>query len=137
MKKFVSGTWLLTIVCVATLSAADVEMDVLVKSDKMWDGTSLPDCSDEETEVSIIKITIPPHTALPVHKHPVINAGYLISGSLTVHSEAGGEKHLKSGDGLIELVDKWHYGRNDGDEPAVIVVVYVGAVGQPLTIKKE
>ncbi len=119
------------------LSAADVKVEVLVKSDKMWDGTSLPDFSEKETEVTVLRITIPPHTTLPLHKHPMINAGYMVSGELTVESEDGKVLNLKQGDVLIELVDKWHFGSNNTDQPVVIVVFYVGTKGQPLSIKKQ
>jgi quercetin dioxygenase-like cupin family protein len=118
-------------------AGGDVQVETLAKSDTMWDGTSLPDFSDKETEVTILRITIPPHTTLPVHKHPVINAGYMLSGQLTVQSEEGKTKLLKEGDALIELVDKWHFGMNATDEPAVIVVFYLGTEGDPVSITRQ
>ncbi len=115
-------------------AAATIQVETLVKSEAMWDGTSLPDFTDEETEVTVLRITIAPKATLPLHKHPLINAGYLVSGELDVHSQEGPELHLKAGEALVELVDKYHYGVNPGDEPAVIVVFYVGPAGTPLSV---
>jgi len=44
--------------------------------------------------------------------------------------------HLKAGDSIVELVNKWHYGKNEGDEPAEIIIVYSGTQGIPITIEK-
>lgn len=44
--------------------------------------------------------------------------------------------HLTAGDSIVELVNKWHYGKNEGYEPAEIVVFYAGVKGMPITIKK-
>ena len=46
----------------------------------------------------------PPGMKLPMHIHPVINAGMLIRGQLLVISEAGPSLQLRAGDGLIEMV---------------------------------
>jgi quercetin dioxygenase-like cupin family protein len=84
--------------------------------------------------VTILRITIPPHTALPEHKHPVINAGVLLSGELTVVSERNETLRLEAGDPIVELVNQWHHGVNEGDEPAVILVFYAGAEDTPITV---
>ena len=110
--------------------------EVLAKSTNMWDGTVLPTYPTEQPEITIVKVVIAPGQTLPMHKHPNINAGYMIRGELTVHSDEGKTLHLKTGDTLIELVDKWHYGHNPGTEPAEIVVFYAGTPGAPLSIKQ-
>src|SRR3546814_5661524 len=91
--------------------------EVLAKSSNSWDGSPLPEYPKGTPEVSILKITIAPGAELPMHKHPVINAGVLLSGELTVITEGHKVKHLKPGEALIELVDKWHYGKNEGKVP--------------------
>jgi quercetin dioxygenase-like cupin family protein len=73
---------------------------------------------------------------LPLHKHPVINAGVLLKGELTVVTEDNKTLHLKAGDSIVEVVNKWHYGINKGNESAEIIVFYAGAQGSPITIKK-
>jgi quercetin dioxygenase-like cupin family protein len=66
-----------------------------------------------------------------------MNAGYMISGEILVTSESGKERVVKAGEGLIETVNTWHYGRNDSDLPAEIVVVYSGVKDRPLAILKQ
>jgi quercetin dioxygenase-like cupin family protein len=113
-----------------------VESVVLVKSGSSWDGKPLPRYAKGKPEVTIIRIIIPPGGRLPLHKHLVINSGVLIRGELTVVTENNEILHLKAGDPIVEVVNKWHYGRNDGDVPAEIIVVYAGIRGKPITIRK-
>jgi quercetin dioxygenase-like cupin family protein len=116
-------------------SAQDVAVEQLIKTTDSWNGVSLPDYSDAETEITMLKITIPPHTSLPHHLHPVINVAYMLKGELTVISAKGEKKIIKSGDPLVELVNQEHYGVNNGDDPVEILVVYFGQVGKPITVK--
>ena len=70
-------------------------------------------------------------------KAPVINAGVMLAGELTVITEKNEMLHLKEGDSIIEVVDKWHYGKNEGDTTAEIIVFYAGIFNRPITIKSE
>lgn len=115
----------------------DVKVEVLVQSDKSWNGDQLPAYPTEQPQISVVKVTIPPHSKLKWHSHPVINAGYLISGEVTVTTKDGVERVVKAGEGLIEIVDTLHYGRNDGDVAAEIIVVYAGVKDVPLAVIKE
>ena len=83
-----------------------------------------------------MRITIPAGAQLPLHEHPVINAGVLISGELTVITKEGKTLHLKAGDPIVEVVNTWHYGKNEGRQPADIIVFYAGTAGKPITIKQ-
>lgn len=111
-------------------------VEIIAKGEASWDGAALPAYPTTTPEITVARITIPPRGALPVHKHPIINAAYLVSGAVTIVAESGRERQLRAGDAIIELVDAWHTGRNDGDEPAVFVVVYAGSPGVPLSVKK-
>jgi len=71
-----------------------------------------------------------------MHMHPVINAGVLLKGQLTVTTESGQVLRLKPDDPIVEVVDTWHCGKNEGDEPAEILVFYAGIEGESITIKK-
>jgi quercetin dioxygenase-like cupin family protein len=113
-----------------------VKADVLAKTSSSWDGKALPDYPEGKPEVTILRITIPPKARLPVHKHPVINAGVMLKGELTVVTENKKTLHLKAGDSIVEVVNTWHYGINEGDEPAEIIVFYAGVHGAPITIKE-
>ena len=115
---------------------ASYEAVTLAKSSNSWDGSPLPNYPQGTPEIAIVKITIPPGAQLPLHKHPAINAGVLLSGELTVVSEEGKVLQLHPGEALIELVNKWHYGKNEGSIPAEILVFYASTLNAPLTVSK-
>lgn len=106
----------------------------LVRSAQSWDGELLPAYPSGQPEVTILRISIPAGTKLEMHHHPVINAGVLISGQLTVVTEAGKTLQLQAGDPIVEVVNTRHYGINQGREPAEIIVFYAGVVDTPITI---
>lgn len=138
MKKLIYG------ICFALLLSSNVlaadlnavQVDVLVKTSLSWDGSRLPDYSKGTPEVTILRIKIPPGVQLPLHKHAVINAGLLLNGELTVVTEDNRTLHLKAGESIVEVVNKWHYGKNEGNETAEILVFYAGALDTPISIEK-
>ncbi len=117
-------------------SKAKIEVAQLVKTTKSWNGADLPSYPQGKPEVTILRIKIPADTKLPMHEHPVINAGVLLSGELTVKTVNGKVLYLKAGDPIVEVVDTWHYGINQGKDPAEIIVFYAGTVDEKITIKK-
>lgn len=138
VKRLLFALWL-ALFFAGNLQADDttgVTTLVLAKTGSSWDGTPLPAYPNSRPEVTILQITISPGTTLPLHQHPVINAGVLLSGELTVITEDDRTLHLKAGDPIVEVVNKWHYGKNTGSEAAVILVFYAGALDIPITIKK-
>jgi quercetin dioxygenase-like cupin family protein len=112
-------------------------MEVLAKTGSSWDEALLPAYPEGKPEVTILKITIPPKSELPVHKHPVINAGILLKGELTVITEDNKKIRIKAGESLVEVVNTWHHGKNEGIVPVEIIVFYAGVQDTPITIKKE
>jgi quercetin dioxygenase-like cupin family protein len=112
-----------------------IEVKQLAKSTKSWDGENLPQYSPGQPEVTILRIKIPAGAKLEIHNHPVINAGVLLKGELTVEAEDGKILHLKTGDSIVELVNKMHYGKNEGKDEAEILVFYAGVENKPITVK--
>jgi len=108
----------------------------LVKTTKSWDGECLPAYPPGQPEITIRRISVPAGARMETHRHPVINAGILLSGKLTVVTTDGKTLHLKAGDPIVELVNTLHYGINEGKVPADIVVFYAGAVDTPITVVK-
>ena len=106
----------------------------LVKTTQSWDGEFLPAYPKGKPEITILRISIPAGTQLDTHSHPVINAGVLISGQLTVVTIDGKTLHLKAGDPIVEVVNTLHYGINQGKVPAEIIVFYAGAIDTPITV---
>jgi quercetin dioxygenase-like cupin family protein len=152
MKKLIFGTVILLMMSTLLMMSAqahaqaqlqvqeqpqEIVAETLLRSTSSWNGDALPAYPEGTPEITILRFTIPPGVTLPSHLHTVINAGILLSGSLTVVSEDQEELNLKAGDTLVELVNKYHQGRNTGDEPAVIVVFYAGIEGQEVTHLKS
>ncbi len=111
----------------------EISVETLVKSTRSWNDSTLIRYPEGQPEVTVLKIDIPPHTRLDMHKHPMINAGVLLKGELTVVAQNGQKLKLKSGEALIEMVNTYHYGINESDEPAQIIVFYSGVEGTPIT----
>ena len=133
MKKII----FVLLVAVVFASSTDVTVETLVKTSKSWDGVVLQSYMQGSPEVTILKITIPPKTKLALHEHPIINAGVLLKGELTVTTENGEILHLKEGEAIVEVVNKWHYGENTGDTDSIILVFYAGIKNTPITIKEK
>ncbi len=130
----------LVLILVANVFARDgaqIDVQELAGTTMSWDGSILPNYPEGQPEVTILRITIPPGATLQRHKHPVINAGVLIRGELTVVTEDDEILNLKAGEAIVEVVDKWHYGLNPGDEEAEIIVFYAGIEGLPVTMKNK
>ena len=85
----------------------------------------------------MLRITIPPNTALHRHHHPVISVGYVLAGNLTIEKRDTGERTvLHAGQTLAETVQATHRGFTT-DKPVELVVFYAGQVGTPITINEE
>ena len=113
----------------------NIEVHPLAKSTKSWDGEALPHYPEGQPEITILRIEIPASEKLEIHHHPVINAGVLLKGELTVITEDNKTLHLNAGDSIVELVNKKHYGKNEGSETAEIIVFYAGTENKPVTVK--
>jgi quercetin dioxygenase-like cupin family protein len=126
MKKMITPCITSLIISSGVYAASSKD---LVKSTQSWNGTELPSINLQHPQVTIKEITIAPGERLPVHLHPVINAGILLEGKLMVYSEdrqkvlqlEAGTEH----NNLIEMVNQYHYGVNNGSQPAKIVVFYI------------
>ena len=133
----------LLVLFAATLNCAHADQehpgvvtDLVIRSGSDWTGSALPSYLTSAPEVAVMKFTIPPQTALPIHKHPAINAAYVVDGEITVIQEGGIQRTFKKGDVIIEMVDKWHHGINQGSAPVELVVFYATTKDLPLAIKK-
>lgn len=135
----------ITICCITILfllafrqtETAKIKAVTLVETSKSWNGDDLPMYPEGKPKITVLKITIPPHSKLNIHKHLVINAGVLTKGELTVVDEQNNTLNLKTGDALVELVNTYHYGENKGNSPAEIIVFYAGTEGLPITVTKN
>lgn len=117
----------------ATTAQGGVQSSVLLKTQSSWDGTRYLAYPAGSPELTVVKISIPAHTELAWHQHPMPNAAYILSGELTVETLDGEHrKVIKQGEVLAEMVGRRHRGTT-GATPAELVVFYAGQEGMPLS----
>jgi quercetin dioxygenase-like cupin family protein len=131
---------LIASLCAHVIAAADKQLDIksetLLHSSSAWNGVPYEAYSKGAPEVSVLRITIPPHSKLKWHTHPMPNAAYIISGELTVEEPSGNKKrHFVAGQVVPETVNTLHRGVA-GDQPVVLIVFYAGVKGMPLAESK-
>ncbi|MFC6646013.1 cupin domain-containing protein [Granulicella cerasi] len=108
--------------------------DILLQSQQSWNGKPYTTYPKGQPELTMIKLTIAPHSVLPWHSHPVPNAGYVLSGTLTLHDRASGKTHVvHQGETFAESVDDVHRGES-GDVPTVLLITYAGVHGVPTSV---
>ena len=89
-------------------------------------------------QVIAARFFIAPGAALPVHKHPYSRMAYVLAGILVVtDQETGQATTYDSGDFIVEMVDRWHFGRNDGAEPVELLVIDMVPQGESNTVVQE
>jgi quercetin dioxygenase-like cupin family protein len=117
-----------------TDKVAAAQREVLLQADHSWNGVPYTQYPKGQPELTMLKLTIAPHTRLPWHTHPFPNAAYVLSGTLTVHDKVSGKtKVFHQGEAFAETVDDIHRGET-GDEPVVLIVTYAGTPGAATSI---
>ncbi|MBV8216464.1 MAG: cupin domain-containing protein [Verrucomicrobia bacterium] len=113
------------------------EVQQVLQTTQAWDGATYKGYPTGQPQVTVLRIKIPPHTALHWHYHPVISAAYVVSGELTVEKQGTNEKiTVHEGQALTETVDTIHRGFTT-DQPVELIVFYAGEAGVPITVDKE
>ena len=116
---------------------SQIEVQQILQTNQSWDGTNYQGYSTGQPQLTVLRITIPPHTALHWHHHPVISVGYVLSGHLTIEKGDTGERTIvRAGQAVAETVQTTHRGFTT-DEPVELVVFYAGQIGLPITINEE
>ena len=93
--------------------------------------------SDKTPLITTSRITIAPGSALPTHSHSIPLWGYVIEGELTVDYGTRGKRIYKPNEAFMEATDWPQSGINAGREPVILLAVYMGAVGVPLSEPAE
>lgn len=108
--------------------------EILLQTTQSWNGKAYTHYPADQPQLTTIKLTIAPHTALPWHTHPFPNVVCVLSGTLTLHDKASGETHIvHQGQAVGESVDDGHRGES-GDEPTVLLITYAGTPGVPTSV---
>jgi quercetin dioxygenase-like cupin family protein len=115
-------------------AVATAKSEVLLQTTESWNGKPYTHYPTGQPQLTTLKVTIAPHTALPWHTHPVPNAVYVLSGTLKIHDRDSGKTLvIHKGQAVGESVDDVHRGES-GDEPAVLLITYAGTPGVPTSV---
>ena len=124
------------IIFCTTISSYSAEKQVLLKTTQTWDNAEYKKLKIKKPEVTVLKIIINVNEQLPMHKHDLVNIAYVKQGTLTVITDNNKEITIHEGEVLPELIGKYHYGKNTGNEPVELIVFYIGEKGTPLSVNK-
>ena len=117
-----------------TLRVASGRREILLQTNQSWNGKPYTHYLAGQPQLTTIRLTLAPHTALPWHTHPFPNVVYVLSGTLTLHDKASGKTLVVyQGQAVGESVGDVHRGES-GDEPTVLLITYAGTPGVPTSI---
>jgi quercetin dioxygenase-like cupin family protein len=115
-------------------SVVSGQREILLQTTRSWNGKSYTHYPKGQPQLTTLKVTIAPHTALPWHTHPFPNSVYVLSGTLTLHDRDSGKTLVvHQGQAVGESVDDVHRGES-GEEPTVLLITYAGTPGVPTSI---
>jgi quercetin dioxygenase-like cupin family protein len=118
----------------APLKVQPGQREVLLQTSQSWNGKKYTHYPTGPVQLTTLKVTLAPHTALPWHTHPFPNSVYVLSGTLTLHDKASGKTLVvHQGQAVGESVDDIQRGEA-GDQPAVLIITYAGTPGVPTSI---
>ena len=110
----------------------DIKSETLLHSSSAWNGVPYEAYSKGAVELSVLRITIPPHSKLKWHTHPMPTAAYIVSGQITIEQKGvPNKRRFLAGEVVPETVNTLHRGIT-GERPVVLIVFYAGVKGMPL-----
>ena len=110
----------------------------VLKSGKTADGDPLAFPQTQKPEIVSVIGTLEPKGQTALHRHPVPVFVYLLEGELSVQIEGQQDRRqYKTGEAFLEVVNKWHQAFNESDQPAKVLVVFMGEEGKPTTEAKQ
>jgi quercetin dioxygenase-like cupin family protein len=116
------------------MKVATGHREILLQTTQSWNGKPYTHYPAGQPQLTTIRVTIAPHTALPWHTHPFPNVVYVLSGTLTLHDQTSGKTQVvHQGEAVGESVDDIHRGES-GNEPTVLLITYAGTPGVPTSI---
>jgi quercetin dioxygenase-like cupin family protein len=116
------------------IKVASGHREVLLEAAKSWNGTPYTHYPAGQPQLTTIKVTLAPHTALPWHTHPFPNSVYVLSGTLTLRDREDGKTLVvHQGQAVAESVDVVHRGES-GATPTVLLITYAGTPGAPTSV---
>ena len=136
METLLVATFAITLVqkvAVQGNKQPEVQTQILLSASSSWDAEPYQSYASGQPELSVLKITLAPHTQLEWHSHPMPSTAYIVAGDLTLERKRDGKKHrFTAGQAVCETIDTLHRGVA-GNDRVVLIVFYAGRLGMPLT----
>ena len=88
-----------------------------------------------DNQIVAVLAEVAPGGQVGRHMHPNPLFVYILEGALTIEMEGHGSHTFSAGDGLAEVVNTWHNGRNLGDTPVKFMIVFAAQNGTPTIIR--
>ena len=105
----------------ALAQAPGVSRNIVLRTDE-------PGSTTHEAVMAVVELA--PGASSGKHRHPGIEIGYVLDGSVRLEHEGRPAATLKAGESFQN--DGPHNARNSGDRPAKILAVYLVEKGKPL-----
>jgi quercetin dioxygenase-like cupin family protein len=115
----------------------DVRIEKVLKTDTTSIGQKIEYLSTINPEVTILKVILPPGKETGWHKHTFQVFAYVMEGALSVELKDGKKLEFAKGTSFAEVIHTFHNGRNEGKKDLVLLAMYLGEKGKPLSIKEE
>ena len=136
MKKLLISFIMLGLVTSTTAQQAP-KVSPVVKATATATGQKLQYPQTDKPEIESVLIEIAPGGESGRHMHPVPTYVYVLEGTITVEMDHGSPREYAAGSGFLESVNTWHNGKNLGQAPVKILVVFVSEEGKKNFIRAE
>ena len=136
MKKLLISFIMLGFVTITTAQQAP-KVSPVVKATATASGQKLQYPQTDRPEIESVLIEIAPGGESGRHMHPVLTYGYVVEGKLTVEMDDSSAREYAAGSGFLESVNTWHNGKNLGQAPVKVLVVFVSEEGKKNFIRAE
>ena len=136
MKKLLISFIMLGFVTSTTAQQAP-KVSPVVKATATASGQKLQYPQTDKPEIESVLIEIAPGGESGRHMHPVPTYVYVVEGTLTVEMDDGSPREYAAGSGFLESVNTWHNGKNLGQAPVKVLVVFVSEEGKKNFIRAE
>ena len=136
MKKLLISFLILGFMTITNAQQAPKVSPVL-KAAVTATGQKLQYPQTDKPEIESVLVELAPGGESGRHMHPVPTYVYVVEGTLTVEMDHGTPREYAAGSGFLESVNTWHNGKNLGQAPVKVLVVFVSEEGKKNFIRAE
>jgi len=112
---------------------SEISHELVSQSGAAWNGQAYDGYPSGKPQITVMRMSLPAHSELPWHTHPMPNTAYVLSGQLIIEDkESGQRQHVNAGEALNETVNSAHRGYT-AEQATELIIFYAGAEGQSLS----